>query len=92
MDIADRMELAWEAMDNISDMDTSLTRYAKAAAEGLGWRPIAEEVPPLNDVVVCTDGKARWLDKRMPELPEMKWNGHTPTHWHPLADLPHSIG
>lgn len=88
MNLDDRTELAWIAMDNVADMDTSRTDYAKAAAEGLGWIAISKELPALEDVVVCTDGIARWLDKRTEHFPFMKWNGHTPTHWHPLADLP----
>lgn len=88
MNIENRTELAWIAMDNVHDMDTSRTDYAKAAAEGLGWIEIAKELPEFEDVVVCTDGEARWLDKRMKYFQEMRWNGHTPTHWHPIADLP----
>lgn len=92
MDIEGRSTMAWEAMDNISDMDTTLTQYAKAAAEGLGWRDLSKEIPELNDVVVCTNGKARWLDRRVAGFDELKWQEHIATHWHPLADLPQSIG
>lgn len=95
MNIEDRTELAWIAMDNVHDMDTSRTDYAKAAAEGLGWIDLKKEMPALDDVVVCTDGKARWLDKRMDGFEEMhllKWNGHKATHWHPVADLPDPVG
>ena len=90
MNLEDRTELAWIAMDNIMDMDTSRTDFAKAAAEGLGWIALKEDIPALDDVVVCTDGKARWLDKRMSDFEEreMKWDGHIATHWHPIADLP----
>lgn len=95
MNIEDRTELAWIAMDNVHDMDTSRTMYAKAAAEGLGWIDLKSEIPALDDVVVCTDGKARWLDKRMNGFEEremLKWDGHTATHWHPIADLPALVG
>lgn len=91
MNIEDRTELAWIAMDGVHDMDTGLTDYAKAAAKGLGWIDITKEIPTIEDVVVCTDGKARWLDKRMQGFEEnemLKWGGHTATHWHSLADLP----
>ncbi len=91
MNIEDRTELAWIAMDGIHDMDTGLTDYAKAAAKGLGWIDLAKDKPELDDVVVCTNGKARWLDKRMDGfegIHMLKWNGHTATHWHPIADLP----
>lgn len=92
MNIEDRTELAWIAMDNIADIDTGRTQYAKAAADGLGWIELKKEIPALDDVIVCTDGKARWLDMRMSgfEEMEMKWDGHTATHWHPIADLPAS--
>lgn len=88
MNIEDRADLAWCGMDNIHDMDTSLTDYAKAAAQALGWIDISKKVPDFDDVVVCTNGRARWLDSRTLYSPEMRWNGHAPTHWHPLADLP----
>ena len=89
MNIDDAAELAYEAMDNIHDMDTTLHMYAKAAAKALGWRDITKEIPEIDDVVVCTDGTHRWLDKRTAHMPDMKWQGHTPTHWHPIADITH---
>lgn len=95
MNIEDRTELAWIAMDNVHDMDTGRAQYAKAAAEGLGWIDLKQEIPALDDVVVCTDGNARWLDKRMDGFEEaemLKWDGHTATHWHPITDLPAPVG
>lgn len=81
--------MAWAAMDNISDMDTTLEQFAKAAAEGLGWRDLSIEIPIAGEIVVATDGKARWLDARQPlDGFILKWQGHTATHWHPIADLP----
>jgi hypothetical protein len=88
MNIEDRSYLAWQAMDNISDMDVSLEQYAGAAAEGLGWRDLSKDVPIAGEVVVATDGIARWLDARTPWGFDLKWQGHTATHWHPIADLP----
>lgn len=88
MNIEDRTEIVWVAMDNVSDMETSRTQYARAAAEALGWIELAKERPELDDVVVCTNGKARWLDKRIVGFDELKWQEHIATHWHPLADLP----
>lgn len=88
MNIEDRTHLAWKAMDNISDMDTSLEEFAKAAAEGLGWRDLSKDVPIVGEVVVATNGKARWLDARTPWSFELKWQEHTATHWHPISDLP----
>lgn len=84
-DMTDRI---WCAMDNRSDMDTSLTDYAKAAMEAVGWQDIKNEQPELNEVVVCTNGKARWLDRRIAGFDELKWQEHVATHWHPLLDLP----
>jgi hypothetical protein len=88
MNLDDAEEMAWLAMDNIADMDVTLRMYARAAAKGLGWRDISKEIPAIDDVVVCTDGERRWLDKRTKYQPDMKWDGHTPTHWHPIADVP----
>jgi hypothetical protein len=52
------------------------------------WIKISDELPDIEVTVVCTNGKARWLDKRTSYAPDMKWSGHVPTHWHPIADLP----
>lgn len=61
-------------------------RRLKTAAKG--WISISDELPPMDAVVVCTNGKARWLEARTSYCPDMNWHGHAPTHWHPLADLP----
>lgn len=53
-----------------------------------GWRDISKEIPEMDRVVVCTDGIHRWLDMRMLHFEEMTWQGHKPTHWHPIANLP----
>lgn len=53
-----------------------------------GWQELADEVPEIERTVVCTDGKARWLDKVTDYSPTMKWDGHSPTHWHYIADVP----
>ena len=92
MNLEDRSHLAWQAMDNINDMDVSLEQYAEAAAIGLGWRDLLKDVPIAGEVVVATDGEARWLDMRTPYSFDMKWQGHTATHWHSIADLPSVVG
>lgn len=87
MDIEEATEAACDAMDNIQDYDTSLRMYARAAVKALGWRDIRGSQPAMGDVVVCTDGTHRWLDKRTAIDPAMKWQGHSPTHWHPILDI-----
>lgn len=87
MNLEDRSYLAYQAMDNISDMDVSLEKYAEAAAVGLGWRDLSNEVPWYGDAVVATDGEARWLDMRTPHH-DLGWQGRKATHWHSIADLP----
>lgn len=82
------IELVYEAMDNIQDYDTTLHMYAGAAVDALGWQSLAITLPEINQCVVCTDGKHRWLDMRTKYLPDMVWDGHTPTHWHPILGLP----
>jgi hypothetical protein len=54
----------------------------------LFWRKLPDEMPPMNEVIVCTDGKHRWLDNRIPGWEKLEWQGHQATHWHPLAKLP----
>jgi hypothetical protein len=83
----DAIELVYEAMDNKQDYDTTLHMYAAAAVDALGWHPLATTRPEIDQVVVCTNGKARWLDKRTAYSPDMKWDGHTPTHWHPILEF-----
>lgn len=92
MNIEDRSYLAWQAMDNISDMDTTLEQFASAAAEGLGWRDLSKDVPIAGEIILATDGKHRWLDARQPwDEFKLTWQGHTATHWHPIADLPSAV-
>ena len=83
----DAVYLAHHAMDNICDMDTTLMMYAAAAVEALGWRSIETDLPELDQTVVCTDGTHRWLDMRTSYSPDMMWQGHKPTHWHPIQLL-----
>lgn len=53
-----------------------------------GWQKLPDSVPEIDCAVVCTDGKARWLDMVTDYSPKMKWDGHEPTHWHYVADIP----
>jgi hypothetical protein len=87
----DAIEVVFEAMDNIQDYDTTLHDYAAAAVKALGWHSLATTLPEIDQVVVCTDGTARWLDKRTKYQPDMKWTGHTPTHWHPILEISDDI-
>lgn len=87
MNREDAIEVVFEAMDNIQDYDTTLHMYAAAAVKALGWHPLATTLPQIDQVVVCTDGTHRWLDKRIAAMPDMKWQGHTPTHWHPILEI-----
>lgn len=84
----DAIEIVYEAMDNIQDFDSTLHEFAEAAVKALGWHDLAKTIPEIDQVVVCTDGTHRWLDKRTAFMPDMKWQGHTPTHWHPVLEVP----
>lgn len=84
----DTIEIVYEAMVDVQDMDTTLHIFARAAVDALGWHDIATTLPEINQTVVCTDGEHRWLDMRFAERPDMTWQGHTPTHWHPILELP----
>jgi len=57
-------------------------------ADGLKWRKISEEKPPMNEVIVCTDGTHRWLDIRMTGMERLEWWSNQASHWHPIAALP----
>lgn len=87
----DRQELIDEvrdAMCDVQDMDTQLRDYARAAVDHLGWRTTSKALPDFGDLVVCTDGEARWLDTRHKYAPDLKfWTSgkeHIATHWHPV--------
>lgn len=78
-----------DAMDNFNDMDVTLSDFARAAVNCLGWRELANEKPEEGDMVIATDGKARWMDMWFSSILQMCWNGkHVATHWHPVLDLP----
>jgi hypothetical protein len=61
-------------------------RRLKTAAKG--WISVRDELPALDDTVVCTDGKHRWLDMRMAGFENLIWQGHLATHWHAIDALP----
>lgn len=88
MEREDAIEVVYEAMDRIQDMDTTLRMYAGAAVDALGWKPLAvTSMPDIDQVVVCTDGNARWLDKITDFDPKLKWDGHIATHWHAIQEF-----
>lgn len=58
------------------------------ALSQMGWQKLPETAPEIDRVVVCTDGRRRWLDMVTDYSPKMKWDGHEPTHWHYVANLP----
>lgn len=76
-----------DAMDNRNDMDVTLREFATAAVDCLGWRDLAKDKPDDRDMVIATNGKARWMDMWLKGAPFMKWQGHSATHWHPILDL-----
>jgi hypothetical protein len=60
------------------------------------WRPIAE-APQDGSRVVCTDGRAIWLDawKQLLarfEEPQWTWAGHKATHFISLPSPPAAEG
>lgn len=61
----------------------------------MGWVSVNDQLPGLNQCVVATNGKERWLDMRISiagvELGlGLGAGGHArvATHWHPIDDLP----
>lgn len=79
------------ALDNVHDMDTPWSRYAAAAVDALGWRPVSDK-PSAKSFVVATDGTARWVDARTSEWDwPPTWEGRTATLWHPVHDLPKTV-
>lgn len=83
-----------DAMDNRADYDTSLRDYAAAAVDRLGWRDLQKEKPDNREMVIATDGKARWMDMWIDIHDGMTWASHVDrtlhvaTYWHPILDLP----
>ena len=87
------IQIAAAAMDNVHDMDTNTNDFAAAAVDALGWRTLDRDLPEPGDLIVLTDGEARWMEKFYPDS-EMSWRRwtdtkpHIATHWHPLHELP----
>lgn len=80
------------AMDNKRDMDTPWSTYAAAAVDALGWRSIADDPPDAGDLIILTDGDARWMTTAHVRSDYfMRWQDtkpHVGTHWHPVHELP----
>lgn len=75
-------------LDFDADAVEELEELMADALRQKGWQKLSDEVPEIDRAVVCTDGKRRWLDMVTDYSPRMKWDGHEPTHWHYVADLP----
>lgn len=85
----DAIDIVQHALDNVHDMDTPWSVYAAAAVDALGWRSLADDPPDEDgELVIATDGKARWLAKWFSDYPDINFGNHKATHWHPVLDLP----
>jgi len=62
--------------------------YRNRYTAAKGWISVRDALPALDDTVVCTDGKHRWLDMRMAGFENLIWQGHLATHWHAIDALP----
>lgn len=84
-----------DAMDRIQDSDTRISDLAIAATNALGWQDVTKCLPEKGDVVMCTDGKARWMDRYDPDSPIFDkpflgtpmYPNAVPTHWHPIQNI-----
>lgn len=96
MDRQDAIDRVYDAIGDVNDVDVTLTDFAKAAVNVLGWHALPE-LPEPKDVVVCTNGESRWLDQYDPDsIVTRPWLGdplrhEPPTHWHPILDLPQPV-
>jgi hypothetical protein len=65
------------------------------AQTALGWRDLSKEKPDNGDMVIATDGKARWMDIYSTAMPQMTWSGdnrhHVATQWHLVLNLPSAL-
>lgn len=91
MNREDMIEAVVRAMDNVADIDTPWSKYAAVAVDALGWQDFNKTSPQTGGFVICTNGRARWVDKyswagRVPEF-----DGAKATHWHPVQEIPSGI-
>jgi hypothetical protein len=54
------------------------------------WHDLTADLerPMCGELVIATDGEARWMDMLIEGFDDMRWQGHIATHWHPVLDLP----
>jgi hypothetical protein len=53
------------------------------------WLRVTASEPAIGQFVVCTDGEARWLDKRMDGFTDLSWQRRQATHYFPIPnDMP----
>jgi hypothetical protein len=55
------------------------------------WHPLDERRPADRQMVIATDGVARWMDMYFSRLDRLSWQGHVATHWHAVREIPDSI-
>lgn len=51
------------------------------------WHAVEDELPPINQRVVCSDGHRYWLDMRTEYMPELSWGSHKAVVWWPFENL-----
>lgn len=55
------------------------------------WHSLDYDRPIDGQMVIATDGVARWMDMFLLSLDRMTWLGHTATHWHAVREIPDNI-
>lgn len=60
------------------------------------WQSIDLDPPTAGEMVIATDGVARWMDMLIMAFWDepahgLRWQGHIATHWHAVREVPHSI-
>lgn len=78
----------------MSDRDREYELEQELAA--FDWNDIDNDPPNEGELVIATDGVARWMDMlMMPFWDEpgrgLRWQGHVATHWHAVRCIPERI-
>lgn len=72
--------------ERIYELEQELDRFR--------WRDLSldDEQPRDGELVIATDGEARWMDIHSPglDIPMTFFDSrrHVATHWHPILEIP----
>lgn len=74
-------------------MDTSREAELERELAAFDWHSIDHDPPVEGEMIIATDGRARWMDMLIMAFWDdpgrgLRWQNHIATHWHAVRQIP----